>query len=691
MAAIPAHLPSLASRRGGALLGVLLLIAPIALRPVARPASALIAAWAAAPGPAHAERQGDRFSLTNQAIAVAWTAKDGRLRPVAARNLLAAADLPRAREVFVLLFRDGRAAAASSLEIVAGPVQQEVAPSAPAIPPAIGAESFAARAFSARLRDPRSGTEVEWRAILEDGASYVRQALRLTHATEVTGVRLVSLQASAGTHVAGTVPGSPLVSGDEFLGIEHPMSRCEVRDDEATCTLTFTGPVPAAGLEVSSVLGVAPPGQMRRAMLAYCERERAHPYRQILHYNSWYDIGYFSKYDEAAALAVVDAFGRELVRKRGVRLDSFLFDDGWDDPRTLWGFHGGFPRGFAAVRARAASYGAAPGVWLSPWGGYGQPKQDRLTYAAAQGFETNARGLALSGPVYFARFRDVCLRMIRDQGVNLLKLDGLGRDTPAVAGSRFGSDFEAAIALLADLRAAQPDLFINLTTGTWPSPFWLRYADSIWRGGEDHDFAGVGSDRQRWITYRDADTYSGIVRNGPLFPLNSLMLHGLIYARSARSLESDPRNDFAAEVWSYFGTGTDLQEMYVTPSLLTPSDWDTLAAAARWAREREAVLVDTHWVGGDPGQLQVYGWAAWSPQRATLVLRNPAARAQRFTVDPVEALDLPAEAPQRYRATPAFTSAAGGAAAQELTAGTAATFDLQAFEVRVLDLTPIQR
>ena len=97
-------------------------------------------------------------------------------------------------------------------------------------------------------------------------------------------------------------------------------------------------------------------------------------------------------------------------------------------------------------------------------------------------------------------------------------------------GSLFDSDFSAAIHLIERLRAQEPNIFINLTTGTWPSPFWLRYADSIWRGGDDHSFDGVGSWRQKWITYRDEQTYRNIVEGGPLYPLNSLMLHGIIYA-----------------------------------------------------------------------------------------------------------------------------------------------------------------
>jgi hypothetical protein len=48
----------------------------------------------------------------------------------------------------------------------------------------------------------------------------------------------------------------------------------------------------------------------------------------------------------------------------------------------------------------------------------------------------------------------------------------------------------------------------------------VLHADSIWRGGEDDDFVGAGTYRERWVTYRDADTYQRIVQNGSLFPLN---------------------------------------------------------------------------------------------------------------------------------------------------------------------------
>jgi hypothetical protein len=61
-------------------------------------------------------------------------------------------------------------------------------------------------------------------------------------------------------------------------------------------------------------------------------------------------------------------------------------------------------------------------------------------------------------------------------------------------------------------------------------------------------------------------------------------------------LNTDPGNDFTNEVHDYFGTGTQLQELYISPSLLTERNWDVLAEAAKWSRRNAEVLKDTHWV-----------------------------------------------------------------------------------------------
>ena len=636
--------------------------------------------------PATLRSTGDTLALANDIIAVVWRVTDGVLRPGEITDRRSRARLALPEHLFTITLGDGTRLDSSRMPIVGTPASETLVGRAQA---SRLAERFSGHRLTVVLEDPDGRLRATWQAELRTGSRYLRQEVTLRAAGAPVPIReiaLVDLRARDAA-LSGSVRGSPITIGQWFVGLEHPLSQSTVEGERARCVLSRELPLRAESpIRISSIIGAARAGQMRRDFLTYVERERAHPYRTFLHYNSWYDIGYFSQYSEPEALEVIHAFGEELVRKRGVTLDSYLFDDGWDDPKTLWGFHAGFPNGFARLREAAARYGAGPGVWMSPWGGYGEPKKRRLEYGREQGFETNEGGFALSGPKYYQRFRDTCFRMIREYGVNQFKFDGTGNASRAIAGSSFDSDFDAAIHLIEELRAERPNLYVNLTTGTYPSPFWLRYADSIWRGGEDHDFAGVGSDRQQWITYRDGDTYEHVVKRGALYPLNALMLHGLIYARHAKKLDVDPRHDFDAEIRSYFGTGTQLQEMYVTPTL-TPRDWDTLAECATWSRRNAATLVDTHWIGGDPKQLEVYGWASWSPRRGIVTLRNPSDRPQRFALEVARAFELPTGAAQRYVARSPWARDRGRSRLR-LRAGVEQAIELPPFAVLTLEATP---
>jgi len=542
---------------------------------------------------------------------------------------------------------------------------------------------------------PNLGADLDWCIILRPGSNYARQLLRITATNKdlpIAEVRLLEF-ADPRARVDGSVTGSPVVDGNMFFGMEHPLSINTVLDGIVTASLFRDLPLRSGqSVAYSSVLGTSRPGQLRRAFLAYIESERPRPYKPFLHYNSWFDLGYGNRFDEAGALDRINAFGQQLVVARHVQLDSFLFDDGWDDPHTLWGFDSGFPHGFTKTGEAAAQYKAGIGVWLSPWGGYDEQKKQRVAYGQEHGYEILNDGFALSGPKYFQRFQQTCLEMIDRYNVNQFKFDGTGNANRVFPGSAFDSDFDAAIHLIERLRQEKPSIFINLTTGTTASPFWLFYADSIWRGGADQDFSGVGSDRQRWITYRDGQTYKNIVRQGPLFPLNSLMLHGVIYASQAKDLATDPNNDFADEVHSYFGSGTQLQEMYITPSLLSSANWDTLAAAARWSRAHAETLKDTHWIGGDPDQLQIYGWAAWSPRMGIITLRNPSKEAQTFNVDVARVFELQPADPATYKAHSAWNGANGWGHNEEREMHTGKIFPihLAPFEVVTLEAVPVQ-
>jgi len=631
-------------------------------------------------------------ALQNRDILAAWHLQNDHLSGLVVADKTISRGLIRNKglefpELFSLELRDVGVVHASDLFVSGAAHCEQLEANASA---SRASERLPGVAVHYALADPAGRFTAGLTEILRQDSTYIRQILTITAGDKplpLASVNMIDVHAE-GIAVSGSVKGSPLTTEGFYLGFESPLSESSVVNDRGVSELHSDVPLGAGkSAQFSSVIGIAPRGQMRRAFLTYLERERAHPYRTFLHYNSWFDIGFFNPYTQPEALNRIHAIGDELYKKRGVTLDSFLFDDGWDDTNSLWKIRPDFIDGFEPLVKAAAEYGTAPGVWLSPWGGYGPAKHARLATAKRDGYEIVDGGLALSGPRYYALFHDAVTGMVSKYGVNQFKLDGTGNADQVVKGSAFSSDFDAAIHLISDLRQQKPDLYINLTTGTWPSPFWLFYADSIWRGGDDTEFAGVGTDRERWITYRDGDTYDEIVKQGRLYPLNSLMLHGIVFAQKAPHLSADPGGDFANEVHSYFGTGTQLQEMYVTPSLLTQADWDVLAEAAKWSRSNAATLADTHWVGGDPRWLEVYGWASWSSRKAILTLRNPSDKPQKIAVDIAHAFELPAGAVQRYKAHSPW-AADGAQPAIELEAGRPYTFELAPFQVLTLDAEP---
>ncbi len=379
------------------------------------------------PGESRATIRGPQMVLENDILAMRWFMANGF---VAGSELLVRSpekSIPLSRDIFVLKLRDGKVLRSSAMKIKDPPRIEALSADLAA---ERSAQHFPGQQLVVRFDDPAEQLSVSWRATLRNGSNYVRQELSF-HAFDrdspIREVELFDFKEHA-ARVAGTVKGSPVTAGDAFFGFEHPLSACSVKDEQVRCSINRELPLRAGQtVTYSSVIGASPAGQMRRGFLNYTERERARPYRPFLHYNSWYDIGFNNSYDQAAALDVIHAFGSELVEKRGVHLDSFLFDDGWDDPHTLWSFGAGFPQGFTPLKAAAEKYGAEPGVWLSPWGGYDQAKEERLKYGRQHGLETNEGGFALSGPKYFARFREVTLKFIRDYGVNQFKIDGTGK------------------------------------------------------------------------------------------------------------------------------------------------------------------------------------------------------------------------------------------------------------------------
>ena len=84
-------------------------------------------------------------------------------------------------------------------------------------------------ALTGTFKDRTTGVQVAWRAVLRDGANYVREEAVLTAAaaSDLASVTLIDLKLE-NAWIAGTADGSPLIAGDLFFGFEHPMAYAQI-------------------------------------------------------------------------------------------------------------------------------------------------------------------------------------------------------------------------------------------------------------------------------------------------------------------------------------------------------------------------------------------------------------------------------------------------------------------------------
>lgn len=654
--------------------------------------SAAVAYPGTAPGLPHASHEGNVYSLSNNLLTASWKVVDGRLQPVEIVNkeypspASGSESEKQLPELFRLSTEDKTYnLPASRFTMEGNPVIGKVA--ADPKSPRLG-ERMPGAAISATFRDKETGLIVQWKAELRDGSSYVKETYRIkaSKPVDLRKIQLVDLPASSFT-VKGTVPGSPLVNEEAgtFAGIELPVAKAQAGEN-GSGTIGFDCRLPMAAGSTqtfTTVLGVWPKDQLRRGFLYYLERERATPYHQFLHYNGWYDDGLDPT--EKTLVKTAGEYKKELGARR-VKLDGFVLDDGWDDVNEdLWQpSTKKFPNGFAPVVKAVGNIPSSFGIWISPLGGYFGPEK-RVALAKEKGvLPQDAKEFDLSYPTYYQWFKNRCSSLMKKDKVNYFKWDK--------AGDGVSPHFMALLSIANELRRENPGLFINTTVGTWPSPFWLNHVDSTWRNGTaDVGWTGKGDDREKWLTFRDGSCYQVIVKPGPLYPLNSIMHHGMVLgtkfqaARVSKGEDGKQNNvDLKNDARIYFGSGANLQELYLTPSMMNKKAWDDVAAAARWADRFQDVLSDVHWVGGDPNKLEPYGYAAWSPRGCTLALRNPDDQPRTIDLDAKTVFEPTKGAPSSFSMKTAYPDQR--VKTLTLKQGETVRVELQPFEVLVFDM-----
>lgn len=428
--------------------------------------------------------------------------------------------------------------------------------------------------------------------------------------------------------------GQPVFTGDLFWGVEYPAASNHMQGDHLTLSyidgrlLDLQHPYTSQ----KAVLGVASAGHVEDAFANYLTRIRVRPVRPFVLYNSWYDLQ-GADLNQTNLLDRVTAFRQ----RGGIALDSFVLDDGWDDLSGLWHVDPQqFPHGFAPLSNALRHNGSHLGLWFGPGGGYAQNARQRLTAGKKLGLEELAGGqwFCIAGPHYHQVLQRRMIQAVTTWHVNYLKLDGVpfGCNDPN-HGHPIGIYSSPAltrswISMLAAVRQARPGVFINFTTGSWLSPWWLQYADTLWMGGEDYGYLNdvpIVSPRQAAMTYKDSVLYDDFVRHHDQVPMSSIMTHGIIDGRLNRlgGDQESPLN-WTDGIVDYIGQGTMMWELYITPSVLDGVKWKALSSAIDWAKSQRHTLLDNgSMVLGDPAAGEVYGFLHRRPGHTLLVLRNP--------------------------------------------------------------------
>lgn len=630
------------------------------------------------PGVAKITQKSNSYQLANKVLKASFINTGGKLYFNGCSEL----GLQPSTELFKVLLGDGKTITASEMKL------EDVKMVTLAENPSAATASlrYAGKALEARFTYEE--LSIVWRAVLRNGSHYLRTEMDIQAAKDIPMKGIVAMNylvaknsAYTAPEVVGNTRGAILASNHIFAGLETPMGLNSCKD-EGNAThiegLWRRNTTLKAGKtwNISSVVGLVAPKQLRRSFLAYSERERAVAWRPYPVYISWYELNIDRNNAQAPSYKgnmtveqcadVVSHWKTHFYDKYHMAPKAFVWDDGWDQYGT-WTFNPNFPNGFDEPANEAKKMGTGIGAWLGPVGGYGQSGEYRRAYWRSKG------GMQLSNEDYYNFFIRCCTNMIDRYDFRFFKFDGISAQASAIGpdeGTRGEENAEAIISIERAVRQKRPDIFLNTTVGTWASPFWFHFTDAVWRQEGDYGEAGdQGTDRERWITYRDRLVYQNFIQRSPVCPINTLMTHGFILSRWGAVSKNMDYDGIVREMRCAFACGSGMVELYNDYKLMDEIKdnqgnagalWKDLAECIKWQQEQADVLPDAHWVGGNPWdgkKANVYGWAAWNGKKSVLTLRNPSASAQTFTTTLREALDIPAYVRGKITLTHAFNQA----------------------------------
>ena len=448
------------------------------------------------------------------------------------------------------------------------------------------------------------------------------------------------------------------LAGGAFFGLEYPAATNKAETTGkgislVSCSQEVGELIVKEPFESEwTVEGVTPTQNIREWFFRYLEDVKVAPALPYILYNSWYDLrspeypkvqpGHVM--NEQNAFNIIRLFRKNMIEKHHIKLDAFVLDDGWDVYQSDWVLRKEtFPHGLKPLSDSLKLTGTTLGIWVGPTGGYSF-RMRRINWMKDHGYEIAGTGrdnsmLCLAGKNYSGLFRKRVTDMVDHDKVGYFKWDGIqfscsepDHGHPVGIYSR-RAVMESVIDKCNAVRKINPKTYLNITSGTWLSPWWVKYANQIWMQGEDYGYADVPSISQRdaAITYKDFVLYDDFRKQDWWFPISNLMTHGIIKGNLERlGGEDDPLDKFTNDAIFYVARGISMWELYISPDLLTDNEWDAIGSSVSWAKDRFPILANTCMIGGNPMKREAYGYLHFNGKHGILAVRNPSVTASDF-------------------------------------------------------------
>ena len=443
--------------------------------------------------------------------------------------------------------------------------------------------------------------------------------------------------------------GQPFFIDSLFFGCEFPATdnrilhgRGQIKYFIGRNVKNFKCPVTVMGAAEDNTL-IA----VRKAFFEYIDFISL-PFELRFNFNGWFDgMGKIS--EESTKSSFTEVF-EALRTHRAPKLDSYVIDDGWQSFKTkFWGVNKkAFPNELKDIAALVGTFGSSFGLWLSPRGGYKAPNKaaKKIQSGGFGYYNSEARDICVGSEKYLNKLADFLCENIKELSLGYLKLDGFSlapckneKHDHAVGGDndmfyitemshRFTELFER-------LRSVNSELFINMTCYINPSPWWLQWVNSIWlQNSSDIGFAENIEEQSRLdseLTFRDGRYFDTVINRAASLPLKAIYNHEPIYGKSAKVNYSDA--EFEKYLFWCAVRGQALNELYISPELMSEEKWSALARVMRFQKDNYHILKNASFIGGNPEENNIYGFVSFTEDGEGIVaLRNPTDEATPLTL-----------------------------------------------------------